>query len=309
VTPVRVKPSWLVLREPADVAARAGDLVDEIRNELPAGRPLVIHDLACGTGAMLRWLAPRLPGPQQWISYDLDADLLAVLDAAGGTVAADGSPVTTQIRRRDVTRLRGRDLAGAALITSSALLDLLTAEELRRLVCACASARCPVLVTLTVTGAVQLWPPHPLDEVVVAAFNAHQRRTNGGRPLLGPDAAEAACRTFAELGRDVVARASPWRLGPATPALTSAWFAGWLAAASTQDPRLAAEISSCYAPSRLADAAAGRLRVIVHHRDLLVLPAGSAAPGEPCRATSASQTAGARRRQPAVWAAGGMLYG
>jgi hypothetical protein len=309
VTPVWVTPSWLALREPADVTARAGDLVDEIRDELPAGRPLVIYDLACGTGAMLRWLAPRLPGCQHWITYDLDADLLAVLDAAPGPVAADGSAVTTEIRRRDVTRLRSCDLAGAALITSSALLDLLTAEELRRLVCACASARCPVLITLTVTGAVQLWPPHPLDKAVAAAFNAHQRRTTGGSRLLGPDAADAACRAFAELGRDVETRASPWRLGPATRALTAAWFAGWLAAASKQDPRVAAETGGRYAPKRLADASAGRLRVFVHHRDLLVRPAGPPASGKARRPTSASQATVARWRERAVRAAGGVLNG
>jgi hypothetical protein len=306
VTPVRIQPSWLARREPADLAARAGDLVDEIRNELRDGRPLVIHDLACGTGAMLRWLAPQLPGPQAWTTYDLDADLLAVLDAAPGPVAADGSPVTMQTRRRDVTRLQSRDLAGAALITSSALLDLLTAEELRRLARACASARCPILITLTVTGAVQLWPPHPLDAYVVAAFNSHQRRTTGGRPLLGPDAADAACRAFAELGCDVVARASPWRLGPATRALTSEWFAGWLAAASEQDPCLAAEASSYYAPRRLADAAAGRLWACVHHRDLLILPGRAGARGEPRGASSASQTTVARQPHPAVWTTRGV---
>jgi hypothetical protein len=309
VTPVRVTPSWLALREPADVAARAGDLVDEIRNGLPAGHPLVIHDLGCGTGAMLRWLAPRLPGSQHWITYDLDAALLAVLDVAPGPVAADGSPVTTQIRRCDVTRLGSCDLAGAALITSSALLDLLTAEDLRRLVCACASVGCPVLITLTVTGAVALWPPHPLDKAVAAAFNAHQRRTTSGSRLLGPDAADAACWAFAELGRDVVVRASPWRLGPATRALTAAWFAGWLAAACKQDPRLATETGGRYAPERLADATAGRLRVLVHHRDLLVRPAGPAEPGEARRPTSASQATVACCREPAVRAAGGVLNG
>lgn len=270
MTPIRVEPSWLSLREPADVAARAGDLVDEIRRELPAERPLVIHDLACGTGAMLRWLAPQLPGPQHWITYDLDADLLAILDAAPGPPAADGSRVTTEVRRCDITRLRSGDLASAALITSSALLDLLTGDELRRLVGTCASAPCPVLITLTVTGAVQLSPPHPLDEVMAAAFNAHQRRTTGGRRLLGPDAADLATRAFTELGRDVVVRASPWRLGPATGALTSAWLAGWLAAACEQDPRLADKTGSCYASKRFADAAAERMRVVVHHRDLFI---------------------------------------
>lgn len=280
MTPVRVEPSWLALREPADAAARAEDLVDEIRRELPDGRPLVIHDLACGTGSMLRWLAPRLPGPQHWISYDIDADLLAALDTAHGTVAADGSPVTTQIRRCDVTRLRCDDLADATLITSSALLDLLTAEELRRLVFACAPVRCPVLITLTVTGAVRLWPPRPLDDIVAAAFNAHQRRTTAGRRLLGPDAAGAASGVFTELGRDLVVRATPWRLGPATRALTHSWFAGWLTAACEQDPHLAAETSS-YARERFAAAAAGRLRVLVDHRDLLVRPAASSARREP----------------------------
>jgi hypothetical protein len=271
----RVEPSWLALREPADAAARAGDLVDEVRRRLPPDRPLVIHDLGCGTGAMLRWLAPRLPGPQHWITHDLDGDLLAAVDAAPGMVAADGSAVTTQLRRGDVTRLTSGDLADAALITSSALLDLLTADELRRLVYSCAAARCPVLITLTVSGAVRLWPPDPLDEVVGAAFNAHQRRTVGTRTLLGPDATHAAGPLFEELGRDVVTRASPWRLGPAAPGLTYAWFAGWLAAACEQDPRLTAATTR-YARRRLADAAAGRLRVLVQHRDLLVRPASSA---------------------------------
>jgi hypothetical protein len=299
MTPIRVEPSWLALREPADAAARAGDLVDEIRRELPAGRPLVIHDLGCGTGAMLRWLAPQLPGPQHWITYDLDTDLLAAMDAGPGLAAADGSHVTTQTRRRDVTRLRTRDLAGATLITSSALLDLLTAAELRRLVGTCASAPCPVLITLTVTGAVQLSPPHPLDEVVAAAFNAHQRRTTGGRRLLGPDAADVAVRAFTELGRDVVTRDSPWRLGPATGALTSAWFGGWLAAACEQDPGLAAETGRKYASERLVEAAAGRLLVLVHHRDLLLRSAGPAA----------GTTVARCRPSAAVRAAGGVFDG
>jgi Methyltransferase domain len=269
MTPARVDPSWLALREPADSAARAGDLVDEIRRELPAGRPLVIHDLACGTGAMVRWLAPQLPGQQHWIGYDLAADLLAAVNTAPGLVAADGSPVTTETRCRDVTRLDSGDLADATLITSSALLDLLTAEQLERLVCCCAAARCPVLITLTVTGAVRLWPRHPLDEPVAAAFNGHQRRIVDGRRLLGPNAADAASCRFTELGRDVMGCASPWRLGAARRELTHAWFTGWLAAACEQDPHLATQTRN-YARVRLADASAGRLQVLVHHRDLLV---------------------------------------
>ena len=77
-------PDWLALREPADAAARAADLVDRVRRRLAGDAPAVIHDLGSGTGSMGRWLAPRLPGPQHWVLYDRDADLLA--RAAAGMV-------------------------------------------------------------------------------------------------------------------------------------------------------------------------------------------------------------------------------
>jgi SAM-dependent methyltransferase len=272
---VRASP-WLALREPADAAARAVDLVDELRRGLPEDRPLMVHDLGCGTASMLRWLAPRLPGPQHWVCYDLDADVLAVAEGEWERRAADGSPVSVDVRRRDVTLLTPDEYAGGALVTASALLDLLTAEELDRLVAACAGACCPALLTLSVTGRVDLWPPHPLDAAVGAAFNAHQRRTIDGRRLLGPDAAYAVVRAFRMSGYDVLIRPSPWRLAAAAQALTIAWFTDWLAAACEQHREVAPEASK-YARQRLADAATGRLRVLVHHRDVLARPRGHGA--------------------------------
>jgi hypothetical protein len=124
---------------------------------------------------------------------------------------------------------------------------------------------------------VRLWPPDPLEEVIAGAFNAHQRRLTGGGALLGPDAAAAAAREFTGLGRDVVRRVSSWRLGPASPALTRAWFSGWLAAACERVPSLTTETDN-YARQRLAEAAAGELRVSVQHQDLLVPAAGLRGP-------------------------------
>jgi SAM-dependent methyltransferase len=271
MTAVRVSPSWLALREQADSGARAPDLAEELRRQLVPGGRLVVHDLACGTGSMLRWLAPRLPGPQHWVCYDLDAELLAIAAAEQNQRAADGSLVSVEIRQQDVTRLPSGELTGAALITTSALLDLLTSEELDRLVAVCVDAHCPALLTLSVTGRVQLWPPHPLDTVVSAAFNAHQRRASEGRHLLGPDAADAAVCAFANSGYDVTVRASPWRLGTGSGRLATAWLTGWLAAASEQCEGMTAPARE-YARQRLQDAAAGRLRVLVDHRDLLVRP-------------------------------------
>ncbi len=85
--------SWLQLREPFDTWARdaaaarlglgprPGTGITGLRQQL-AGRasgskaPLRIIDLGCGTGANLRWLAPRLGDHQQWLVVDHDRALL-----------------------------------------------------------------------------------------------------------------------------------------------------------------------------------------------------------------------------------------
>ncbi len=265
-----VSPAWLALREPADAAARSGELVDLLREMLPTGRPVTVHDLGSGTGSMTRWLAGRLTGPQRWVLHDRDPELLGLAARTAGR-SRDGSVVTVETRRTDITRLGPAALAGADLITASAVLDMLTAEEVERLVAACAGAGCPVLIALSVTGRVDLEPPDPLDRVVAEAFNAHQRRADRGRTRLGPEAVDAAIAAFARSEADVVVRESPWRLGPGQAALTEAWFTGWLAAARAQRPGLA-DATRAYARQRLADAGAGRLTVTVGHRDLLVRP-------------------------------------
>ena len=70
-------PEWLSLREPADAAARSADVAAEVSGRM-AGRECVrVLDLATGTGANLRCLAPQLPSPQRWLVVDRDVDLLA----------------------------------------------------------------------------------------------------------------------------------------------------------------------------------------------------------------------------------------
>jgi Methyltransferase domain len=248
---------WLALREPADAAARATDLVDRLR--LPA--PLLVHDLGSGTGSMVRWLAPRLPGPQHWVLHDRDP---ALLDRA----LADLPPgVTAEARVGDLTRLTAADLAGAGLVTASALLDMLTPAEIDRVVNACAGP--PALLTLTVVGAVALDPPDPLDAVVAAAFDAHQRRTvtgRSGRTLAGPDAAAVAVAAYERRGVVVETRDTPWRLGSGD--LLRAWFDGWIEAATDQQPGLSAQLNR-YVADRQEQCDQGRLRASVGHRDLL----------------------------------------
>jgi hypothetical protein len=192
------------------------------------------------------------------VVHDRDPDLLKLAAAA----PPDSASATVETRLSDVTRLTRRDLEGASLITASALLDLLTEDELTAMLRACSGR--PMLLTLTVAGRVTLSPADPLDARIGAAFNAHQRR--GG--LLGPAAVTAAVR---ELGGEVAVRPSPWRLDAAHAELAAEWLDGWVSAACEQAPELAAAAGP-YRDRRLAQAASGELAVTVDHADLLVLP-------------------------------------
>lgn len=244
---------WLALREPADAEARDASLLERLH--LPSNP--VIRDLGCGTGANRRWLAPRLPDGQHWILHDVDPELLARAAQPGDETVLG-----------DITTLRAADLAGTSLVTASALLDILTEPEVERLARAIAGAAVPALLAMTVAGRIDLAPSEPLDALLVAAFNRHQHR--GGR--LGPDAATVLADALQAAGCAVHRGASPWQLGAAHRELAAEWLHGWCAAAAEVDPGL--RPAADYLPRRLAQLAAGELRVAVHHVDLLVLPGG-----------------------------------
>jgi len=271
-------PDWLALREAADAAARATELVEQASAHLAAatrpGVPTVIRDLGCGSGSMGRWLAGQLRGPQHWILCDRDPVLLARAGAGMPNVAADGAPITARTWEGDVTGLRGVDLAGTSLVTASAVLDLLTDEEVDGLADACVDAGCAALLTLTVTGQVEIDPDEPLDAEFGAAFDAHQRRSTGGRRLLGPDAGAAAVEAFSRRGAAVRTRPSPWRLGADQAELTQEWLRGWIGAACVQRPGLERH-AAAYLRRRLEACSAGELRVAVDHVDVLAHPAGA----------------------------------
>jgi hypothetical protein len=250
-------PDWLALREPADATARAEELLTTLRTFLTS-TDLVVRDLGSGTGSMARWLSDRLPGTQKWILTDRDPELLNVAAASLPGAVPD---------LRDVTSLTAQDFAGISLVTGSALLDLLTTTEVANLAAACVGARVPALFALTVVGQVRLTPADPLDERLAAAFNAHQRRTVGGRVLLGPSAVPAIATAFTRLGAAVHRRPSPWRLGPSQSDLVAEWLRGWVGAACEQEPSLLPEADG-YVARRLSEG----VQVTVHHEDLLALP-------------------------------------
>jgi len=129
--------AWLALREPCDHAARAEVLTQALCRFLQAASPagsLRILDLACGSGSTFRYLAPRLGGGQHWRMVDRDAALLALLPHRCG-LGAGVSDVTIEPVQLDLAGdLACLPLAGVDLVTASALLDLVSADWLDRLV-------------------------------------------------------------------------------------------------------------------------------------------------------------------------------
>ena len=224
---------------------------------------------------MLRWLAPLLPGPQRWIGHDRDQELLEALSTSPPVLDSQGMPVSVDTHACDLAQLHPDEFIGASLITASALLDILTAVELEHLAMTCLTIGRPALLTLSVTGHVELRPPDRQDDRIRHAFNAHQRRiTRDGRRLLGPDAVPAALTLFANRGATVLSAPSAWQLRAGDRALINEWLTGWVGAACGHDPALASSASH-YLRRRTRAVAEGRLDVRVHHRDLLILPRAS----------------------------------
>jgi SAM-dependent methyltransferase len=265
---------WLALREPADAAARSVALEAALARSLAGrGGTLGCVDLACGTGANLRRLAPRLRGPQRWQVVDSDAALLA--EARRRCVdlrAANGAPVEVVYVQAD---LAAADLdaccAGAALVTASALLDLVSPEWLDRLAAAIARVRSVALFALDYDGRRACEPVDADDAPAHAAFDAHQRRDKGFGPALGPRAATYAARALAARGYRVERARADWWLGPADAALQAELLRGWARAAVEAAPDCR-DLLDAWLGRRLAQLDAGRSRLTVGHEDLLATP-------------------------------------
>lgn len=252
---------WLALREPADAVARAGALVDPFVSRTAATRRIV--DLGAGTGANLRYLAPRLGGVQEWLAVDFDAALLAAL-------AARPAPAGARMRTLCLDLAHDLDalpLDRHDLVTAAALLDLVSASWLDQLAARCAAARADVLFALIYDGRIEWSPAEDGDARIRELVNAHQRTDKGFGPALGPAAGTEAERIFAGLGYRMRGARSDWVLGTESRALQAALVDGWVAAALEVAPREANALEA-WRERRFAHLAAGASRLRVGHLDL-----------------------------------------
>jgi hypothetical protein len=276
---------WLALREPADIVARSVPVTRAIAGSLSGEEEVHALDLAAGTGSNVRYLAEHLSPRQRWLLVDHDPALLAQVPirmsswgAARGYEPASvrsglvlrGDRRTCHLATRvlDLTALDDDSIfAGRALVTASALLDLVSETWLRVVATRCRENRAAVLFALTYDGAIHCAPEEPEDEMVRELVNRHQRTDKGFGAALGPDAAVLTERCFEGLGYSVRREQSDWELPPDATELQRQLIEGWARAAAATAPEKAASISGWRA-RRLTHVENLQSRLTVGHQDL-----------------------------------------
>lgn len=284
---------WLALREPADASSRAAGLAGLLRDAVGAIQSrhsrVEIIDLGAGTGANLRYVAPRLAGAQDWLLVERDPLLLAAMaqqlqawsHATHGRFTASGAQFAVRADRFEcrvqslaldlALQLDRLPLRRGMLLTASALLDLVSEDWLRMLMQRAAAAEAAVWFTLTYDGRIDCDPVAADDREVRELFNQHQLGDKGFGLALGPAAARTAQQILGEHGYLVQCASSDWCVGPDQAALQYALVEGWFAAACeiapTRTPMLRA-----WRELRRAHIAALRSTLRVGHVDMVGRP-------------------------------------
>ena len=263
---------WLALREPADTAARSPAVVARLAGLLSGQSVSRFVDLGCGTGSNTRYLGSRVPGAQEWMLVDSDEGHLAQARTRMG-----------HIKTKKIDLASGLDalpLEEGVVVTVSALLDLVSADWLRRLLARCRESHSIVLFALSYDGRIELSPNEPDDEWIRDLVNRHQRTDKGFGTALGPDATDFARSCLESFSYRVEVAQSDWVLGAADTAIQEELLKGWAAAAgdmaAAEMGASAADQCSLWLRTRLHHLSRGVSRVRVGHQDLIAWPSRDA---------------------------------
>lgn len=273
---------WLALREAADFASRSQPLA-QLASEWLSARTQTpqVADLGCGRGSNMRFLAPRLGGPQRWKLIDHDPVLLEQAEQRGRDLCdTQGQPVVVETHCGSLEALEQIPLDGVDLVTASALLDLVSQQWIDLLVKRCAEQHQGLLIALSVTGGWHFIDPQgaPVlddeDHWLLAMFTAHQQRDKGLGEALGGQAHEALVEALEKARYRVEQAVTPWQFAAGNrdfQPLMMTLLEGWAEAATEQAPDAAARIAT-WLHQRQQAVAKGELGVWVGHRDLFAVP-------------------------------------
>jgi hypothetical protein len=261
--------TWLELREPYDRRARSATVLDAVAAALSDHASVAITDLACGTGSTLRALSPRIKARQNWRLTDNDLSLLAR--------TPQSSPPDRYVTTMPVDLNRDLEAAldgPADLVTTSALLDLVSDEWLERLTVEAAARRLPVYAALSYDGRIEMTPTDAIDAAIVDAVNRHQRTDKGFGPALGPDAARIAVERFERVGYSVVQDVADWVFESHDREIQLETLTGWATAARGIGTVPLPDVIA-WLTRRRAHVTAGRSAIRVGHIDVFARPTGS----------------------------------
>ncbi|MCM2472301.1 methyltransferase domain-containing protein [Rhizobium sp. CG5] len=257
--------TWLALREPADIAARHGALVQDLAGHLASLENARILDIGCGTGSTWRSLSDRLPGDVNWHLLDYDPTLLQEAARQIGLNSKVG------FLQHDLNDIAALPLDGVDVVTASALFDLCSEQLCTDLADRLASARIGLYAALNYNGLMHWSLPHPLDGEIVDLFNRHQRTDKGLGTALGPDATDCLTRVLTARGFRVKIEDSPWRLDANSRALQIELLNGLRQPLLEMKDLPEAKIDEWLGYRRDMVGEAGSL-CLVGHADLLALP-------------------------------------
>lgn len=281
---------WLTLREAADFASRSQRLAQFASEWLSAQTqtPLIV-DIGCGRGSNMRFLAPRLSGPQRWKLIDHDATLLAQAYQRAVLLSdSQGQPVAVETHCVSLQPFNAVPVDDAHLVTASALLDLVSQQWIDALVSRCAKQQQALLIALSVTGEwhfIDTQGDPVLDDEdhwLLAMFIAHQQRDKGLGEALGGQAHGTLVAALERAGYQIEQADTPWQLAAGDhdqQPLMMTLLEGWAEAATEQAPEAASRIAT-WLQQRQQAVIKGDLGIWVGHRDLFAMPKESSIPKE-----------------------------
>ncbi|MFK7855368.1 MAG: class I SAM-dependent methyltransferase, partial [Granulosicoccus sp.] len=196
-TPEGFSEAWLTLREPADHAARAQSITQQLSVWARQKKTLTCMELGAGTGSNLRFLCPLLGHDQRWLLVDNDPILLNHLPVSISAWAARNNISCQNTSHELVLKADNfsariswvqRDLAQNLpelpfrdhdLVCASALLDLTSATWLEQLASQCINHQCGALFVLNYNGQIDWQRPIKEDKLMNELLNAHQLGDKG----------------------------------------------------------------------------------------------------------------------------------
>lgn len=256
---------WLALREPIDHSARSEEVISALRHYFLKDWKLVITDIGSGTGSTIRALRPIMSQELTWHLIDYDNSLLAEAKKH-----ADGDHV--MFSKADLAKGLDKIFQPEPdLITTSAFLDLVSLDWLEDFVDQITRQKIPFYAAITYDGRAHCTPEQENDELVLEAFNTHQRTDKGFGSALGPSAADTAVRLFEQAGYTVCKADSDWKANSEHNEFQRQLLDGWRNAAIEVFPEKQ-ELFDVWFSKRQNLIDKNQNRILVGHKDFLAVP-------------------------------------